>query len=357
MIRAHIKELAKKIYRYYQEIHIWYTYEIQAMGNRYPLLNKKNRCAIREYWSRFGWKIPLLWHRMLYQITGTQTPQFFPESTFVLEILPYMRNSALTTGWGDKAYLDYHIRGVETAQSVLRNVSGRYIDKDFKLCPWEEAQTILHAFHSELVVKPAINTDTGKGVKLIHPPYDLAEIEREYGKNFVLQLPLFQHDEMKKLNSSSVNTIRVNSLLLDAQVCIMSAFVKVGEEGAFADNNGHNRFFIGIGEDGTYLDYAIDHDLRRYNSIPSGYEFARKKVVSFHEICETVKKAHKCIPHFGMAFWDICIKEDGKPAIVEVNLWRPNATIAQAATRRPFCGKYTDKVLSYVAMQRKGKNE
>ncbi len=280
-------------------------------------------------------------------------PQFLPESTFALEILPYMRNSDLIAGWGDKAYLDYHIQGVETVQSVLRNVSGRYIDQDFKLCSREEAKAILHAIGSNLVVKPTMNTDTGKGVKLIRPPYALDEIERQYGKNFILQFPLIQHSEMKKLNMSSVNTIRVNSLLMGAQVVIMSAFVKVGEMGAFADNNGHNRYFIGIREDGTYHDYAIDHDLHRYNSIPSGYAFAHQKVTSFPGICETVKRAHQCIPHFGMAFCDIGIKEDGKPIIVEVNLWRPNATIAQAAIGGPFGGKYTDKVLAYVELERK----
>lgn len=109
-------------------------------------------------------------------------PQFLPESTFALEILPYMRNSDLIAGWGDKAYLDYHIQGVETVQSVLRNVSGRYIDQDFKLCSREEAKAILHAIGSNLVIKPTMNTDTGKGVKLIRPPYVLDEIERQYGK-------------------------------------------------------------------------------------------------------------------------------------------------------------------------------
>ena len=127
----------------------------------------------------------------------------------------------------------------------------------------------------------------------------------------------------------------------------MSSFIKVGEPGQFADNNGKNRYFIGITEDGCYQDYAINHELQKFGDIPSGYKFAGQKVPFIEEAYRMVERAHRNIPHFGFAFWDVCISENGEPVIVEVNLRHPDTLIGQA-TGRPFMGNYTQEILEYI---------
>ena len=108
---------------------------------------------------------------------------------------------------------------------------------------------------------------------------------------------------------------------------------------------------IGIHEDGNFFDYAIDHDLNRYKKIPSGYDFANQKIPCYDKVCRAIEKAHKCIPHFGLAFWDVCVNEDGEPVIVEVNLRYPDGTIPQAAGN-PFLGKYTKEVMEYIKQKK-----
>lgn len=317
--------------------------------NDVPDLSSVQKAEIKDYWGRYGFNVPLLWHRALYCITDNHTPHFLPESTFVQDMLPYLRDPRLVYAWGDKSYLDKFLTDIKTPLCILRNIDGVYADHDFELITAKQAEDILDSFQCALVIKPATDTNTGKGVKLLRPPFALGMLQNKYHKNFVIQLPLKQHDDMGKLNSSSVNTIRVNSLMLDNTPKIMSAFVKVGQAGAFADNHGHDRFFIGISKDGHYLNYAINHDMKKYDSIPSGYDFAGKAVPHFNDVCETVKKAHMRIPHFKVAFWDICIDEEGVPVVVEVNLRHPNALIAQAAIGDAFFGDHTDKVLEYIA--------
>ncbi len=324
--------------------------QIKESKEPVPQLTSEQETEIRKYWAKYGIDISLEWHRLLYAKTGMVRPDFVPEPVFHYDIKKYMNNHTFAEVWGDKCYIDHFIRDVQTVKSVIRNVNGRFLNEKFEVITVEEAQKIADEYE-KLVIKPSTYTDTGKGVKLLKAPFDIKKLYKDYKKNFVIQLPLTQHKEISQLNSSSVNTIRVNSVLFDNEAHVMSAFIKVGQPGAFADNHGHDRYFIGITPDGKFNNYAINHDLQKFNRIPSGYDFAGKPVPNFDKVCKAIEKAHKCIPHFGFAFWDVCINENGEPVIVEVNLRYPDATIPQVAYG-PFLGEYTDRIMKYISKRK-----
>ena len=321
--------------------------QIQDSTIPIPQLSEQQEQEIKAYWDRYGIDMPTQWHRLITAKTGIFRPEYVAEPVFHYDIKSKMNNTQFGGVWSDKSYTDYFLRGVRTATCVIRNVNGRFLDHEFKMVSLDEAEKIIQQY-PHLVVKPTAFTDTGKGVELIHAPFDLKRIHDQYRKNYVLQIPLKQHADMAKLNASSINTLRVNSVLFDNESRVMSAFVKVGQAGEFAANHGSNRFFIGVRMDGSFVDYAIDHDLNKYDKIPSGFAFAKEKVPNFDRVCEIVELAHKCSPHFGFAFWDVCICDDGEPAIVEVNLRYPDATIPQVA-QGPFLGEYTERIMEYIS--------
>ncbi len=313
-----------------------------------PALTEVQKKEIRKYWKQYGIEVPCFeWHRFFYMRTGQQRLDFIPKTLFNYDVKPFLSDLRLSPAWSDKSYLDFFIRGVNTPVNIVRNVNGHLLGTDFNEISKDEADEAMNRFDA-LVIKPTVFTNTGQGVQLLKPPYRIDRYLEEYNRDFVIQLPLRQHDEMAKLNKSSVNTIRVNSVFIEGEVHVMSCFVKVGQTGEFADNNGKERYFIGIKlPDGTLNDYAIDHDMVSYHAIPSGYEFAGKKIPGFEKMCSMICKAHRQIAHFGLAFWDVCIDEDGEPCIVEVNLTAPDSAIAQAACG-PFMGAFSDQVLDYI---------
>lgn len=319
---------------------------IRESGETIPELTQAQVREIQEYWKQFGIKVTPEWHKLYYGITGKADPRFVPNRVFHRQIKGKTNDEGFASVWSDKAYLDKFVTGAKTVHNVIRNVDGHFYDENFNRITIDEADHIIRDY-DRLVVKPTIYTDTGKGVCLLTKPFDMHAIDRDYCSNYVLQLPLKQHPEMSKLNASSINTVRFNSVLLEDGAHVMSAFVKVGQAGEFADNSGHDRFFIGISPDGKYNSYAIDHQLHKYKEIPSGYAFAGKEVPCFREACRAIEKAHESIPHFGFAFWDVCISEDGTPVIVEMNLRYPNSKIPQAAYG-PFMGEYTERIIRYV---------
>ncbi|MCD8150497.1 MAG: hypothetical protein LUE92_13270 [Clostridiales bacterium] len=318
---------------------------IRSSDPQLPDLSESEKNEIKTFWSGYGIDTPYQWHRLFYGKTGMKVPEFVAVPVFNLQIRPAMNRAEFAGVWSDKCYLDKFITE-KTAEPVLRNVNGRFLDRDFQLISTEKAQTILDG-HKEVVVKPSTFTHTGMGVKLLRGSLDLATIMSEYKKNYIIQLPVKQHPCFAQLNESSVNTIRVNTVLLDDEAYVMSSFVKAGKTGEFADNAGEERMFIGITEDGHYREYAVDPKLNIYQRIPCGFQFAGEEVPFYDEICAAAVRAHKCIPHFGFAFWDICVDAGGDPVIIEANLRNPSVTIAQA-TGSPFLGRYTDQIMNYI---------
>lgn len=50
------------------------------------------------------------------------------------------------------------------------------------------------------------------------------------------------------------------------------------------------------------------------------------------------------MPHFKFVFWDLAIKEDSSPVIIEANLQYPDITILQRVCG-PFFGDYAEELL------------
>ena len=317
-------------------------------------LSLQEKEEIKDYWGEYGIVFPLDWHKFFYSVTGVKDKRYIPEPVFFFFLKPYFNVFNYSKIWGDKSYIDLFVKGAKTVRSVVRNVHGRFLDEDFNIIDIQEAKSIISRYE-KLVIKPTTYTHTGMGVKLLSAPYNLAELHKEYKENYVLQIPLKQNSFMGQLNASSINTIRVNSVLFDTEAHVMSAFVKVGQAGEFADNHGKDRFFIGIKQDGTFCDFAINHDLKKFENIPSGFDFAGKPVPFFEKVCKAIEKAHCSIPHFGFAFWDVCIDENDEPVIVEVNLRYPDTVIPQACGIGGFLGEYADTILEIYSRNSKEK--
>ena len=340
----HKKRKLDKKFRTAIETHFRKTTDMEI-----PELTSVQKQEVEAYWKAYGITLSTTdWHRYYYAKTGMHDPHFVPDDVFHRIIRPKMNDIILAAAWSDKAYTDWVVRGVKTVRSVVRCVNGRLLNERFELIDRKTANTIMNE-HDALVFKPTMLTDTGKNVVLAHAPFEINDIVARYGKYFVVQIPLKQHPDMALLNESSVNTVRIDTVLFDTQAHALTAFVKAGRPGDFTDNGGgeKDRVFIGI-RDGHYAGFAFDHDCNRFSSIPSGFAFAGQKVPFFEEMCRAVEKAHVAVPHFGLAFWDVSVDVNGEPIIVEMNLRYPDSYVPQIAGG-PFFGDYTDDVLKYIS--------
>ncbi len=319
---------------------------IRKVLKEQPELTSAQKREIKAFWKKnLGVDIPLSWHRLYYGKTGIEDPAFVPPAVYEYDIRPCLNPPNFAIVLQNKVYLERLIPDAKTVRSVLRNTNGRFLDEGFNLITREEARKTVEKYDA-LVIKPALFSNKGAGVKLLKGPIDLDTIDSEYMSNYVLQIPLEQHSVLSGLNPSSVNTLRVVSILTKGLPHVASAYLKVGSPGEFADNFGDNRYFIGVDENGKMSDHAIDLRLNSVYSLPSGYEFAGKELPGYDKICEAAVKAHENMSFFGLVAFDICVDKEGEAVIVEANIKQPGIKGQFAAG--PYFGKYTEQLLRYV---------
>ncbi len=143
--------------------------------------------------------------------------------------------------------------------------------------------------------------------------------------SFIVQETINQHSEMSRLNSSSVNTIRVatfNSLRSSPEV--IAAFLRIGRFGSIVDNIMSGGLFIGIDLDSGMLNgnafTELEYGGRVYSKHPdSGVEFKGFTIPNFSDVKEMACQAASCISS-KLIGWDIAVTTNG-PILIEGNHW------------------------------------
>ena len=207
-----------------------------------------------------------------------------------------------------KLYKDFLGRDAMDMATVTKNEFDAFVSK-----------------HDKMFIKPAGGT-YGRGVS-IEPCGDNVDndalYERLKGESIVAEEVITQHPELEKFNASSLNSLRVVTLLCaDGVVRILpGATIRLGREGRIADNFHHNGITAQIDiKTGVTCSMAIDKAGNRYVSHPdSDINVVGFKVPMWDEVCETVKAAALVCPDLRYIGWDVAVTADNRVVIVEGN--------------------------------------
>lgn len=182
-----------------------------------PYILKKE---IRSFWSRYSCKkIPLYWHRAYIATNGIEDVRYIPENIFYKKIEPFYNRKELYRAYTDKNTYDRIFHGMEMPLTIIRNINGRYYDKNYKPISLVEAIEVVCSFlpkNERIVIKPSICSGGGKSVKIVSfEKLNKADYEKEiehllntYKKDFIVQEYLHQFEMLGKLHKDSLNTIR-----------------------------------------------------------------------------------------------------------------------------------------------------
>ena len=126
---------------------------------------------------------------------------------------------------------------------------------------------------------------------------------------------------MAKLNASSVNTIRVTTVVDDAGTPhFMYAILRVGSGQGVTDNISSGGMYTLLDENGA-INYPMfrDKDVSTYEKHPvNGFVFKGFQVPMFRESVELCLKAALVEPHMRYIGWDVAVTADG-PVLIEGN--------------------------------------
>lgn len=174
-----------------------------------------------------------------------------------------------------------------------------------------------------IMVKP-LDESCGHGIEKIKvsdwDPEELYAYVLANGKPLCEEV-VVQDETMSLLNSSSVNTIRVTTILKDGNARIVSGGIRMGRNGNHVDN--FNSGGLGVIYDrctGTVISDGFDRERNAYETVPeSGIKLKGFQIPKWDEIVAMIKEAALVVPQVGYVGWDVCISRDHGPLLIEGN--------------------------------------
>lgn len=352
----------RRLYEYYryQSRKKLYHDKINQLVSKFQAknLSKAQISEIKNYYSSFGFQnIKTSWHELCTHIRGKFHRQYIPEDLFYNFIEPGLNMFDMHPGLTDKNLLNRLFKGVKQPEIIAKNVNGFYLDSsDDSLVELDEViKNCLN--YSKIVIKPSIDSGGGRNVFVINLEEgdsisniaNIKEALKFFDKNFSIQHFIKQHKQIDLLNATSLNTIRVMSLLIKNEVKILTCILRIGSEGSNVDNISKGGVACSIDLNGQLSEKGYLFSTKSVMETSSGIKLEGFKVPGFNKLNETIQNLHFQIPYFKLISWDIAINVNGELVLVEYNV-RSQEILGVQLINGPLFGDCTDMVLSSLNM-------
>ena len=201
----------------------------------------------------------------------------------------------------------------------------------------------------KVIIKPSRQSE-GHGVQMFSAKNGVtdlnektvAQLFKEYKKDFLVQDWVRQHEGMAALNPTSVNTMRILSYRSGMEVLIIYSVVRIGRNGSVVDNQCAGGISTTIDKEGrlgkeAFGGFSTDNiDKTDTGILLEGYQLP-----SYDKAIEMVKRLHLKLPFFNLVGWDVAIQENGEPVLIEFNT---NPGLSQSAFKSGM-GEYTERII------------
>ena len=339
----------------YQSTKIQYRTKIKKLikiHNCKPL-SKLQKKEIKDYYASFGFKnTNTNWHRFYTHMSGEFYKEYIPEDLFYNVIIPNLNMTNLHSGLTDKSLLDRIFHDIKQPETVLKNINGIYYEgKENKIIQFKEAIKNC-AKYSSLIIKPSIDSGGGKNIIVFnlkdgisdYKDMTIAELIKLYNKDFIIQKLISQHSKMSSLNPSSVNTLRIVTLLIKDEVEFMQGVVRIGGIDSRVDNTSQGGIWCKIKAGGILSERGYNKSLNSVLETDSKIKLKDFVIPDYDKIIKEVKNLHKQIPYFRFVSWDFAIDSSGEAVLIEYNVRAPG--IDGQFTHGPIFKKFTSEILN-----------
>jgi len=276
--------------------------------------------------------------------------KYVPDSFFQTFIDDYYTNPQHSTSCDDKNIYDLYFHDINKPKTLFRKVKSLYLDADFNDITLNDVIKIAKDHH-EVICKKAKFSSGGRGVIVWNAEKnDESELVDflQTSEYFICQAMLKQHSELSRLNPSSVNTLRIFTLLFQGEAHVLSSILRMGVSESRLDNASQGGLVCGIKPNGQLKDVAWNIYGDKFLIHPRGVEFNSVIIPNYHECIELVKSLAKRMSSISrLISWDLAINEAGHPVFIECNLtW--TGTESLQLPNGPIFGDLTEAVLADV---------
>lgn len=302
-----------------------------------PSLLNSQIAAIQGFYSGKNLAgIKTYWHNFYSHCNGQFSTGYLPENLFYTVVEPKLNDSQIASVLMDKNLLDKLFPHAKQPETVIKNINGFFFTDSNEMIPLDAVESVCEKYVT-LFIKPTIDSGGGKGVSAFNftdnyqntGEKEFGQVLKDYGKNFIIQKKVEQHEILSSLNPTSLNTLRIVSHLKNNKVSILSSIVRMGVRGAIIDNSSAGGISCGIKPNGSLKRIGFKMSGEKSDSTSTGIKFDQIHLPFMSKICDEVQKLHKEVPYFKMVSWDLAVDTKGEVILVEYNIKGQEITFHQ----------------------------
>lgn len=331
-LKAQFEEQRRRFYASFQRNEGKILDDRFAREDDEPLTDKEIR-EIDKYWGKYSFAYPQIDYKS-FQTYKNRFGEFDVRHCPGNVEYGFFFKAWEKTPWAipfqNKAMLPILYSNVHQPRTLVRRMKDILYNEDYQPISVHEAEDILLDFLREdkshgIICKPN-GRNGGHGIEFLRQEnanrQNVRAVIAAMGERaFVAQELMRQSPAMARFNPSSVNTVRMTSLVWYGKVHILSAIVRIGASGSTVDNFCSGGSLLGMDpKTGVLNHWAMDQNKGKITVLPSGVDLSQKlSVPNYQGVVEAVKSMHYRVPYIRMIAWDIALDENDTPTLIECN--------------------------------------
>ena len=317
-------------------------------------LTPDEAARVKGLWRQAGFRGSMDWHRLFKDVNGFDV-RYVPLDLYTTALLPRLRSLRLSEAWKEKTDFSRFFPDVPMPRMVGCRIEGLFYDGSYRQVSAEWlAGAIVEA--GRVIVKPS-NGSQGYGVELWEAAglggEGLLKRLEDFGRNYVVQEVLRQHEVLARFNPSSVNPVRIITFRLKGKVRVLNAMIRWGLPGVVTDLthvDGKTILFVcGLNRDGVFSPEYFDTTLERFPLANLGIS-EPLVLPNYDRMVELALSVHERLHHFDIVGFDIALGQDKKPVMIEYNIAHPSIDSIQFCWG-PLFGEDTEEILRTIMTQ------
>lgn len=334
------------------------AYDITELKTKDKLSKGKfvNRRAINKVWN--GIYVNKVWSRYYNGIEretkGEFDARYIPLDMEACFIDDWFNNTNAAQAIDDKNMYDLYFHDVNMPKTVGRIINRAFFDNNYYSI---SIDSLIERCSSEkhVIMKPSIGSMAGHGIVFWNEEEGVEVLKKfllEH-ENYIIQELIHQHEEINKIYSQSVNSIRIVTCNFKGKTEVLSAVIRLGQGGNKLDNASQGGLFCGIKEDGSLKKFGYSKYGETCTVHPQGAVFAECRIPNFDKCKKLViDLSNRFLRISKLISWDLAVDENGEPMLIEVNLCYGGTDIHQIANG-PLFGDKTEEVVDCVFRKQK----
>lgn len=306
--------------------------------------DEEYRKVVLPFWEKYGMKPEKKWYQYNGLLEKKFDPCIIPDNFLYTDLYRFLNDIRYDQFLQNKLYLPIFLHDVKKPHTVIKHVSNFFVnDKDELITKQEAVDEAVK--YGQLIIKPS-SSSQGNGVKKLDFILDknkaLKDLDRYIDSgDFLLQEVLKQSEQMNSFNDTSINTIRIITLIVNNKVEILSSVLRVGSKGSLVDNYAFGGKSRPIDKETGYLrDFFFQRE--EMFTVDENGNPLKKEFLKGYDKAAKLTKLHSRFPHIRLIGWDFAIDENYEPVIIELNAYVGDNQREDG----PAFGKFTETILN-----------